>query len=198
VAWLQATPVSRGPKRVYPPAIDAKKAGTKAIELFDKNKDGKLSGDELDKCPGLKAAMAQVDPDGKGEVTADMITARIVAWQNTKLGRMSLRCSVMHNGEPLPGANVKFVPEPFLGLDQKKYTATGKTDDNGNAMLSLPSLGPAELPGVPPGFYRVEVTKEKMKIPAKYNKETTLGQEVALDAKGIQEGIRFDVDFDEK
>ena len=57
--------------RLFPPAIDAKAAGAKAIKLYDANNDGKLSGEELDKCPGLKAAIDQVDPSGKGEITAD-------------------------------------------------------------------------------------------------------------------------------
>ena len=73
--------------------------------------------------------------------------------------------------------------------------AAGKTDQNGMAMLSVPTKGPGDPPGVAPGFYRVEITAPGMNIPAKYNTETTLGQEVALDAKGIQEGINFDLKF---
>ena len=104
---------------------------------------------------------------------------------------MSLRCMVTHNGRPLEGADVKFVPEKFLGPNMK--TATGKTDENGVARLSVPTGdGP---PGVPPGFYRVEITKADMKIPAKYNKETIFGQEVAIDAEGIRNGIKFDLEF---
>jgi hypothetical protein len=41
--------------------------------------------------------------------------------------------------------------------------------------------------GVRPGFYRVEITKPGEKIPAKYNTEAILGQEVVIDAKGIEE-----------
>ena len=63
-------------------------------------------------------------------------------------------------------------------------TATGKTDQNGMAMLSIPTSGPGDPPGVAPGFYRVEITKDGEKIPAKYNTETIFGQEVALDAEG--------------
>ena len=54
--------------------IDAAAAGKKAIEMFDTDKDGKLSGKELDKCPGLKSACvptatggaSTVDPAGTG------------------------------------------------------------------------------------------------------------------------------------
>ncbi len=193
LASSQDAPKKRGPARLRPPAIDAKAAGAKAIELFDADKDGKLSGKELDKCPGLKAAIDKIDTSGNGEITAEMIAARIEAWQKSRLGRMSLSCLVTHNGRALDGAEVKFVPEKFLGDNVK--TATGKTDQNGMAMLSIPTHGPGDPPGVAPGFYRVEITKAGEKIPAKYNSETIFGQEVALDAKGIQEGIVFDLDY---
>ncbi len=220
----------RGPKRVLPPPINAYAAGQKAIELFDANKDGVISGKELDKCPGLKAACTAtamapptVDPARTGRITAEMITDRIKSWQASRLGRMSLRCMVKHNGEPLQGADVKFVPEPFLGPYMK--TASGVTDQNGVAMLSIPPDVEGGPPGVPPGFYRVEITKPDrpfrpakpgkpaengkpaelpepaqsaqagLVIPAKYNTETILGQEVAIDAEGVRNGINFDLIF---
>jgi len=186
---------SRGPRRILPPSINASAAGAKAIEMFDKNKDGKLSGEELDKCPGLKSALSTVDPSNQG-VTAEAITARIRAWQDSKLGRTSLSCVVMHNGQPLGGAEIKLVPEKFLGDDMP--VVSGKTGKSGMAMLSVPVSGkPDDPPGVPPGFYRIEITKPGMTIPAKYNTETTLGQEVAQDAKEIaqQRGIRVELKF---
>jgi hypothetical protein len=186
--------------RVYPPHIDAVAAGKKAIEMFDTDKDGKLSGKELDQCPGLKAACTStatspstVDPAGTGEITAEMITDRIKAWQASRLGLLALRCTVTHHGEPLEGATVKFVPEKFLGPNMR--TATGKTDQNGVAMLRIPTDETGGPPGVPPGFYRVEITKAGMKIPAQYNKETIFGQEVALDAPAIRSLINFDLEF---
>jgi hypothetical protein len=225
----------RGPKRVLPPPIDAYAAGLKAIEFADANKDGALSGKELDKCPGLKAACVRssngmggfipstVDPANTGRITAEMITDRIKAWQASRLGRMSLRCMVTWNGQPLEGADVNFVPEPFLGPYMK--TASGVTDQNGVAMLSIPPGPEGGPPGVPPGFYRVEITKPAkaatpgrppkpaapgqladpgepgqpartgLNIPAKYNTQTILGQEVAIDAEGVRSGIKFDLIF---
>jgi beta-lactamase regulating signal transducer with metallopeptidase domain len=186
------------PKRLAAPAIDAKAAAAEAIRLYDTNNDGKLSGAELDKCPGLKAALDEVDPSGTGEITAEMIAARIKAWQDSKLARMTLACRVTRNGKPLVGANVAFVPEKFLGPNVK--TATGKTDHNGLAMLSIPTQpGPQHFdpPGVAPGFYRVEITKDGEPVPAKYNSDTPFGQEVARDAKGIRDmkGIKFDLKY---
>jgi hypothetical protein len=171
-------------------------SGADAIKTYDTDKDGKISGAELDKCPALKAAMAQIDPSGKGEITADMIDSRVKAWIETKLGRMTVSCTVTRGGQPFPGATVTFIPEKFLG-DQVKM-GTGKTDKNGIAMLSVPVSG-REPPGMGPGLYRVVITKEGTKIPDKYSSEanTILGQEIARDAEGIQnmKGIKFKLTF---
>lgn len=178
------------PRRIFAPAIDGFASGFRAIEQFDADKDGKIGGAELDKCPGLKSALEKVDADGDGAITAQEITDRIHAWQKSRLGRMSMMCKVLHNGKPLEGAAVKFVPEKYLG-DMLK-TAAGKTDKNGVAMIAIPDTMP---PGVAPGFYRVEITKDGENIPAKYNTETVFGQEIAIDAKGIAEGIAFDMKY---
>jgi len=41
----------------------------------------------------------------------------------------------------------------------------------------------------------VEITKPGEKIPAKYNTDTIFGQEIAIDAKGIMEGIRYELEY---
>jgi hypothetical protein len=188
-----STSCNHGPARVLPPSINASAAGSQAIEMFDTNKDGKISGDELDKCPGLKAALAKVDPNSEGG-TADKITARIREWQESKIGLMPVHCTITRNGEPLEGAEVRFVPEKFLGDNMK--VASGKTSGTGMVMITVPAAKPTDLSGVPPGFYRVEITKQGLTIPAKYNTETTLGQEVALDSEALRQGgIRFDLKF---
>jgi hypothetical protein len=183
------------PQRIAAPKIDRKMAAAEAMRLFDKDGDGKLSGEELDKCPGLKAAINEVAPNGNGEITAADIMARIKAWQDSKLAIMSVACVVRHNGKPLVGAVVRFVPEKFLGNDIKP--GTGKTDKTGIALLSIPAVGPRPWSGMAPGFYRVEITKDGDEIPAQYNSETTLGHEIARDADGIQNmrGIKFDLKY---
>jgi hypothetical protein len=180
---------SRRPPRIYAPTIDAAAAGARAMEMYDANKDGKLSGEELDKCPGLKAGM------GGGEVTAEAITARILAWQRSRLGRLPIGCTVLHNGQPLEGAEVKFVPEEFLGeAMQQSAVATGKTDQNGATPLSVGVSGKQFDPeGVPPGLYRVEITKPGLDIPAKYNTQTVLGHEVSYET--MIHPIIFDLKF---
>ena len=161
--------------------------------MYDTNNDGKLSGEELDKCPGLKAAAARLDPEGKG-VTAAMIAARINAWQKMKIGRMTAVFIVFHNGKPLAGANVKLVPEAFF--NGAMQTATGKTAPTGLVGPSIPTSGKRYDPsGVPPGFYRIEITKPGLDIPAKYNTATILGVEVAADAPSAQGAIRLDLEI---
>ncbi len=160
--------------------------------MYDANKDGKLSGEELDKCPGLKAALPRL---GGSEVTADMIAGRIQEWQRTKAGRLPANCVVTRNGAPLEGAEVKFVPEKFLGDNMP--TGSAKTDASGMVQVSTPgAAGTAYDPlGLPPGFYRIEITKEGMDIPAKYNTETVLGAEIALDSGVLQSDIRLNLEF---
>ena len=85
------------------------------------------------------------------------------------------------------------MPEEFLGPNMK--VATGKTDQNGTANISIPTSGQRyDPPGVPQGFYRVEITKAGLNIPAKYNTETVLGHEVVY-GQEMFEPIRFDLKF---
>jgi hypothetical protein len=175
------------------PKINAEQCGQKAIALLDTNGDGKLDGDELDKCPGLNAAFSRLDHDRLGYVTAEAITKRIKQWQASRLGRMRIICIVTHNGKPLEDAEVRFVPEMFLG--NMALVASGKTDQKGMATISVPKLGPDDVLGVPPGFYRVEITKMGAEIPVKYNTETVFGIEVASDVENIQDGFKFNMMF---
>jgi hypothetical protein len=180
------------PPRLYPDKPDPR-AGERAIEFYDANKDGVLDGKELAGVPGLRAALKKVDTDHDGKVSAAEISARIQAWVDSKLGRMTLTCVVTHNGRPLTGATVRFVPEKFLGGDLKP--AEGTTDAHGIARLMTAGAGQATR-GVSPGFYRVEITKSGENIPAKYNTLTQLGQEVATDAAGIESGLaNYDLSY---
>ena len=161
-----------------------------AIELYDANKDGFLDANELDKVPGLKAALRQVDTNKDGKISAGEISARIEAWAASKIARMALTCTIMHNKKPLSGAKVTFVPEKFLGGEIKTFEGT--TDEHGGAPMFVAGTS---VRGITPGFYRVEITKTGEPIPAKYNTETQLGQEVAKDASGIVSGAMLKIDL---
>jgi hypothetical protein len=167
----------RGATTIKPPSIDASSAGQEAITLFDTNKDGKISGAEFDKVPSLKKSLAAKAKQG---ITAEDIAERIRQWQETKVGKIgSVNCQVLKNGKPLADAVVKFVPEKFLGANMP--VCEGNTNADGNTSLASPVQGADDVPGVAPGFYRVEITKAGEKIPAKYNTATIFGEEIASD-----------------
>src|SRR5207244_6768910 len=81
---------SHTPDRIAAPAFDAAAAGKKAIELYDTNHDGVISGKELDNCPAIKSAIKRYDMGGDGKVTADNIAARINKWIESKTGVMTV------------------------------------------------------------------------------------------------------------
>lgn len=195
VGLLAGWGCSRRPSRVHPPGIDASAAGRLAIEQYDTDGDGLIGGAELDKAPSLKAAMKNLDTNTDKKVSAEEITARIQKWQDEKVGKMSLSCTVTYGGRPLEGATVRFVPEKFLG--DEIQTAEGKTEATGFADLSVPpDPNEPNIRGVQCGLFRVEISKKvggKETIPARYNTQTIFGQEVSNDGAGIQEGIKFNL-----
>ena len=83
------------------------------------------------------------------------------------------------DGRPLSGATVKLIPEKYLGDEIK--AAVGVTNDGGSATMRIPDEDLPEaqrgIVGVHYGTYKVEITHPTMKIPAKYNTQTTLGYE---------------------
>lgn len=181
--------MNRGPARVKPPGIDPSAAGSGAMTKYDTNGDGVVKGDELAAAPSLKAALKNLDTDGDGGVSAGEVAARVRSWQESKLGKQSVQVIVRRNGQPVEGATVRLVPEEFLGSEIQP--CEGTTNKKG---VASPSAVGDELPGCAPGLYRVEITAADGSIGPKYNTETTLGQEVAVDAAGLQEGVRIEVD----
>jgi hypothetical protein len=168
-------------KTVVPLVKFSPAAAAKAMALYDADKDGTISGAELEKAPSLKAGLDMLGSDAQKGVTAEQIAARIQQWIGDKVGIIPVLCNVTRNGAPLADAEVRFVPDPFLG-DYLTQTGVGKTDASGIANISLPREAGSDQPrGIPPGFYRVEITKAGEKIPAQYTTATTLGQEISLD-----------------
>ena len=187
---------SSGPGRVQAPSISASGAASEAMELYDKDGDGFIAAAELDAVPGLKAALDTVDADKDGKLSESEISERIAAWQKTGIGIMLVSATFTLDGRPLTNAMVTLEPESFLGGDIQ--AGVGEIDGMGSAMISIPKdKRPAKdtPPGVQLGFYRVKVSKAANgpeSIPAKYNVETTLGQEVAPDAPAIAgQRVRF-------
>ena len=178
-----------GPSRVVAPEVNASAAAAEALAQYDTNKDGKIAGAELDAVPALKLALPKLNPGGNS-VDAAQIAARIAQWKESKVGRLALAVIVNRRGKPLAGATVTLVPEKFQG--DVLPTGVGTTDESGSVGPSATGSSPGEG-GMPPGFYRVEITKAGEKIPEKYNTKTTLGIEVANDGVGMQTAIIYDL-----
>jgi hypothetical protein len=156
------------------PDWDPPNVADSAMELFDSNGDGLLSGDELAKSPGLLAGLDVIDTDDDQNVSAAEIIARFELYEQRKLGLRGREFRVTYKGRPLADAAVRLVPEPFLeGIIEP---ATGITRPDG---IVNPNAGVDGLPGLRPGYYRIEVTSDKVNLPAKYNTETILGAEVS-------------------
>ena len=192
--WLIAGCTGR-PSRIKPPVIDPDKAGQMAIAQYDADADGALSAEELDQCPGIKRATAIYDPNSDQSVSAGEIAERIRTWQDSKVGIMSMACTVRLDGLPLEGATVQFIPERYLSEAVKP--ASGTTDMSGRATISVTDADLSEdqkgLVGVHIGVYKVQVTHPERSIPSKYNTDTNLGQEVAQDNPDM---INMSVVFD--
>jgi hypothetical protein len=175
---------SNQPERFIPPAIDPAAAGQAAIELYDTNHDGAISGAELDQCPGIKNALPKYDAGG-GKVTAESIASRIRQWQESKIGSMGLNVIVSLDGQELEGATILLDPEKFLGAEVLQ--ASGTSGPYGMTPIRM-----KEKTGVQIGLYKVRISKladGKETIPAKYNSATTLGIEVAPAGGGPPTGI---------
>jgi len=182
---------SNSPAPLLPPSID-RGAAAAAIAMYDVNSDGGISGDELKKVPALRASLKSIDKDGDGKITANEIENRIAAWKRTGLAIMRLTAQVRRNGQPISDAEVKFVPEQFLG--DALRPALGKTDSSGMTGMQI-SSEPDEA-GVQLGFYRIQVSKKGPKgeetIPAKYNTESESGVEV-YPGEGGSDGVIVDI-----
>jgi hypothetical protein len=171
--------------RVSPVDIDPSSAASAAIELYDKDSDDALAGAELNAAPGIKKYLDRYDRDGDGRVMRAEIAERLREWTNSKLALMGRSYIVTLDGRPLEDATITLVPEGYLGENVKP--ATGITSTGGLTRLShaeefLPkSSNGRPIPGVKSGTYKIQVTHSSMKIPAKYNTATELGDEVAPD-----------------
>lgn len=178
-----------GAARIPSPPFDPGTVSGRIFAEGDKNKDGKLDAKEAAALPSIAAALKAWDKNSDGALVPAEVVAQLKQHQESRMPLVQTSCHVVRGGEPLAGAEVRFVPEPFM--DQGFRIATGKTDDQGH--VSLASEG-EPLPGIRCGLYRVEVSKKdesgKETLPAQYNTQTTLGYEVRL---GSAQGIRLEL-----
>jgi hypothetical protein len=155
-------------------------AGQAAIKQYDSDGDQTLNESELAKAPALKRALARIDKDNNKKVTADEINERIKSWGARGHAITQCTVTVRLSGQPLSDAQVKFVPEKYLG--EELAIAQGVT--NGRGMAPMKISDEPDGVGANLGFYRVEISKivdGKETIPAKYNTDSELGIELASD-----------------
>jgi hypothetical protein len=162
--------------------------------MYDTNKDGVISGEELQKAPAIKASLALMDLNGDRAVTAEEINSRVSQWRQSKIGEMPVRCKVLLDGTPIADARVTFEPESFMG--GSVHPATGVTDADGIAAMSIPKqhLADSRYAGVSPGFYRIIAEVSTNGITQRYTTGPRTGCEVALDAPWVTLGI-VDAEF---
>jgi len=178
------------PERAEVPKLDPDAIAEGAMDAYDANDDGAIAGEELEKAasvtdhPDLPVKL--IDKNSDGQITKEEIQNRVQQWIDSQVGILTFHCTVKLDGKPLEGATVKYVPEPFMGGAVE--TATGVTDGHGAAVIAIDQDKlPSHLKGIngmQSGFYKVEITHPTIDIPARYNTETILGQEVASDSVG--------------
>jgi hypothetical protein len=176
LASLSTIGCSGRPGRVEAPEVDADAAADAAMSEFDKNTDGQLSADELKAAPGLAAAVPNYDADKNGSLSRDEVAAGIRTFSEGQVGAAGMSYVVQLDGRPVPNAQVKAIPEPFLGEVLKP--ATGVDGYLAVAKEDRPPNSP-NLPLIMPGLYRIEITHPSLSIPARYNEQSELGLEVS-------------------
>jgi hypothetical protein len=152
------------------------------MERHDKDRSNSLSKSELSSLPPIEGNRSWYDTDKDGEISAVELEKGLGAIFDPRTGLVTFACEVSHNGRPLQGANVKFVPMP--PLQDSIPEASSVTDKSGVAMLradpeDLPEGSPTKAPFMRPGLYLVQVTHDSLKIPEQYNVNTKLGKEVS-------------------
>jgi hypothetical protein len=188
IAFICVAGCSRGPAALHPPSVSSATAARAAIEKYDRNGDGKLSNDELAAAPELLVIADQCDANNDRALDADEIQAGIEKWKDSAVGPRQVPFTITLDSRPLAGAMVNLVPASFFGSELKG--ATGKSGPTGGGQLAM---SPEDMPKAAPklalvqaGLYRVEITHPSVKIPAKYNAESTLGIEVSSSNPGPQ------------
>jgi hypothetical protein len=169
---------SFGPSRVEVPQLDPAGAASAAVEQYDAGKDQTISQSESAACPGLAGSFKLYDANQDGQVSKAEIQSRLEAMLGSGIGRMPCMVVVYagDSNRPIEGAKVRVVPESFLGGAMQP--GEGVTNDRGIAKPVTVGAPPG-LPGIEFGLYRVQVTHDSLKIPARYNTQTELGFELS-------------------
>lgn len=189
--WIVLGCSSASPVKVT--TLNPKNTADRALAEYDQNKDGYLDEKELERCPGLKAALPFFDKDQDGRLSREELESGFDLMQKLHAGLVATGCRVYLDGEPVAGVQVVLEPEPLL-KDQLK-PAQGITDESGRAQLQVEG---APVPGCNPGLYRVRISREENGqeiFPERYNKKTQLGLAVGAGKSDVH---KFDLTTSER
>lgn len=164
---------SHQPPRVAAPGVAVEQATTAILARVDANSDGRIDPQEAARVPAVKAAVKDLDSDGDGLLSRDELLAWLEEIRQARVAITPLGLTVTHRGKPLANAEVRLVPEDFLGPDVQP--AAGTTDATG---LVRPAMAAGRHAGVNCGLYRIEITgkgNDGRPLPARFNTASTLG-----------------------
>ena len=169
-----------GGSSIKPTSVNPSRAASATIELLDKDANGLLTASELAASPGLLSSLADCDTSGDKQLDRDEIAARLSEMYSDGASLTSFDCRVLLDNRPLKGAEVRLVPESFLGDAVK--AGSGVTDGAGNVSIGIADEDLPEaargLKKMQVGIFRVEITHPSVKIPAKFNTQTILGHTI--------------------
>lgn len=175
-----------------PPPLDPAAIAARAIAILDANRSGALEAAEIAQSQGLRSGLATFDANRDGILTAAEIEQRLRQYEEFPIADLPLGCVVWIDGRPLAEGEVRLVPEPFFG--DSRQVVLGRSDEHG--IVDFRAQG-NDACGVPQGLYRIEISKTDAAgnemLPARYNTQTQLGQEVAFDRREIEGSLRLEL-----
>ena len=158
-----------------PVGLDPPEVAAAIIEEFDADRDGALSKSEIKASKSLsflsRNELNPLDVDQDGSVTNEEIEAKIQGF--VEENRITVFCYVFYRRQPLRDAEIRFVPETFMGPTLVEATGTS----NAEGLAEIEDGG--EFGGMVSGLYKVEITHPTVNISPEFNTETTLG--IAVD-----------------
>jgi hypothetical protein len=144
-------------------------AATKVMELYDGNKDGKITSDELAASPALVDGLSRIDTNRDGAIDLAEMTARFTA-HDSMSHLVAFEVQVTSKRVPLDGAVITFTAEPFMGEGKQAYVGTTAA-----GLCQQLEGQERKVPGVPTGYYKVHIVHEAS------GTDATRGVEVADD-----------------
>ena len=160
-----------GPREPAPVSLDPFSASRTAIDGLDSDRDGVVSATEWRRSPALAEAAPRIDTDKDGRMTPGELEMRLAAYRSQP-PYLVLMLRVQRHGQPVPDAEVRIVPESFMGKAFPGYAGTS----DGEGRVSVVSGDGGLRDALAPGLYTAEITAS--------GTTTRLGLEVAADAPG--------------